>query len=77
MHCLEAGDAGQPCVLLLDRLSKSEQAQAETLFCEHNVVLRLSIDLRSFDPAQLSAVAIEVPRADSGAIWITEPALVR
>ncbi len=31
----------------------------------------------SFDPARLSAISIEVARTGSGAIWITEPALVR
>jgi len=31
----------------------------------------------AFDPAQLSAISLEASRAGSGAIWITEPALVR
>ena len=31
----------------------------------------------SFDPEQLAAIAVEVPRTSGGSIWLAEPALVR
>jgi hypothetical protein len=56
----------------------SVRSSSEIVLQTYHVPLSAFVEADpSFDPAQLSAVSVEVARASRGAIWITEPALVR
>ena len=56
----------------------SVRSSSEIVLQTYEVPLSAFVEVDpAFDPAQLSAITVEVARTDAGAIWITSPALIR